>query len=123
MKIISVSKSIKVALILFIMAAVLSAMITCSKDKIVETAPGKVYGVVTDSITLAPIESAAIYPYDIGSAPKYTDSTGYYALPLMPVTGVNVLCLKGGFVEKTRQCNIIASESTRVDFQIVPIVR
>jgi hypothetical protein len=123
MKIISDSKSIRVALILLITAVIVSAMVTCSKDKVVETLPGIVFGIVTDSLSAAPIESAAIYPYDIGSAPKYTDSTGYYALPLMPVTVVNLLCLKGGYVEKTRQGTVIASESTRVDFQIVPVTK
>jgi hypothetical protein len=123
MKILLISRSFKAALILIAIALVFSSMATCSKDKIVETAPGKVYGVVTDSITSAPIESAAIYPYDIGSAPKYTDSTGYYALPLMPANNVIIFCLKGGYVEKSSRCNITSSESTRVDFQIAPITK
>jgi hypothetical protein len=105
-------------------ALIFISLLNCGDKKVVvETPPGILYGNVIDSLTSAPIVNAAVYPYNINSAPKYTDSTGYYAFPLMPVNGVNVTCLKPGYISKSAQCNIVSSESTRVDFQIAPITR
>ncbi len=103
-------------------ALIIVSLFNCSDKKIItETPPGILFGIVTDSVTSAPIESAAVYPYNINSVPKYTDSTGYYAFPLTPVNGVNVTCLKPGYIGKSSLCNIVSAESTRVDFQIAPI--
>jgi hypothetical protein len=108
-----------VVALIILLAAVLSIIVTCDKGKIVEPTPGILYGLVVDSITSVPIESAAIYPYDISSVPKYTDSTGYYALPLMAATGVTIICQKTGYDGQIKQGTIVASESTRVDFHLV----
>ena len=99
-------------------------MVTCSKDKVVEVAPsGILFGMVKDSLTSISIPGAAIYPYNLTSIPKFSDSSGYYAFPLTPANGVTIICQKSGYISKSVLCNIVSSESTRADFYLVHSVR
>jgi hypothetical protein len=120
MKSIGIRHSINAIMILLSVTAILSSLITCGKDKIVETAPGILFGVVIDSVTSIPLADVAIYPYDINSTPKFTDGQGYYSLPLMPVANLTVTCQKTGYTSHISHCDIVSSESTRVDFHLAP---
>ena len=118
MKIIGIRHSIVTIMILLSVAAIL--FFACGKDKAVVTSPGILFGVVTDSVTSIPLADVAIYPYDINSTPKFTDGQGYYSLPLMPVANLTVTCQKTGYTSQISHCDIVSSESTRVDFRLAP---
>jgi hypothetical protein len=120
MKSIGIRHSIVTIMILLSVAAILLLSVTCGKDKAVVTSPGILFGVVIDSVTSIPIADVAIYPYDINSTPKFTDAQGYYSLPLMPVSNLTVYCQKTGFTSQISHCDIVSSESTRVDFRLAP---
>ncbi len=113
-------------LITLLTLLVLVSLINCQdkkKDIIIEKPPGIIYGFVSDSITSAPIESAAISPFDTNHSdviPEYTDSLGHYRLPLMPDPNVPVYCLKTGYKTQARNFVIVSDESTHSDFLMVP---
>jgi hypothetical protein len=117
MKNIEIKHSISMIIILLSVVAILSA---CGKEKAVATSPGILFGVVIDSVTSIPLADVAIYPYDINSTPKFTDAQGYYSLPLMPVANLTVTCQKTGYIDQISHCDIVSSESTRVDFRLAP---
>ncbi len=116
----------KSKMIALLTSLVLAALMNCkdkNKDIIIEKPPGIIYGFVSDSITSAPIESAAISPYDSNYSvvnPEYTDSLGHYRLPLMPAINVPVYCLKPGYKSQARNFAVVSNESTHSDFLMVP---
>jgi hypothetical protein len=105
---------------IMILLSVTAILLACGKDKAVVTSPGILFGVVIDSVTSIPLADVAIYPYDINSTPKFTDAQGYYSLPLMPVANLTVTCQKTGYADQISHCDIVSSESTRVDFRLAP---
>lgn len=102
----------------------IAALIKCGDDKIiVETAPGVIYGYVSDSVTTAPVESASIYAYDTSDAHSpatYTDSVGHYRVPIMPTDRISIFVVKAAYITQVRQHAVVSSESTRSDFFMVP---
>jgi hypothetical protein len=120
MKNTGIKHNINALMIILSAIVILLLSITCGKDKAVVTAPGILFGVVIDSVTSIPLADVAIYPYDINSTPKFTDGQGYYSLPLMPVANLTVTCQKTGYTNQISHCDIVSSESTRVDFRLGP---
>ena len=109
--------------LLFIVGLVLLLYLACHDDKMVEPQGVFLAGVVVDSLTLAPIESAWVSLGDSVYEPlqdELTDSVGYY-VTFTGAPGLHrwVFCGKQGYITQSKEFSTAPDETTFVDFKLV----
>jgi hypothetical protein len=112
------------ACLLLVLCGICLNLTTCEKDRVVHEVVGYVEGTVIDSVTRLPIDSAWIsQTADTTYEPlRLTDSLGYYFVGRFPGKHFVFYCGKRGFVTKTsKEFEIKKNQTTRVDFELVPL--
>jgi hypothetical protein len=111
--------------IIFILAGLtlMSAYYGCNSTSTVAYPPGIINGIVLDSITLLPIDSATIST-DISGFGAYTDTGGHFRISYenMPSSGVNLIVIadKNGYVSRKSYIWLLSNDSVYVRLLLLP---
>jgi hypothetical protein len=111
-----------VPLVILFTIVVLLSLIACDEEPFEHSENWPVIsGLITDSITSVPIDSAIIMVEDIGVGnigPWYSDSTGHYIIVKVG-TDLRLIISKEGYLTQTRYLGNVESDIENVDFKLI----
>jgi hypothetical protein len=115
--------SISQVCLLMIIVGICLSLVGCEKHDVSHDVVGYVEGIVIDSLTRQPIDSAWISqtPDTTFEPLILTDSSGYYFIAQFP--GIHQMFYSGkkGYVtKKSKEFEIKVNKTTRVDFELMP---
>ena len=106
-----------------LLATILVLAFTCCDDNVIIEYPlGILQGIVIDSISSEPLESALVSFADTSRITAWSDSAGHYiCAPAISAVDESVFCVKEGYLRQVKTCNIRSGETTTVDFRLIPL--
>lgn len=115
----------KKSYIIFILAvlSLMSAYYGCNTTSSVAYPPGIINGIVLDSATLLPIDSATIST-DVSGFGTYSDTGGHFRISYenMPSSGVNLVVIadKNGYTSDKSSIWLLSNDSVFVRLLLIP---
>jgi hypothetical protein len=111
----------KVILLTGMATAVVALASSCHEEPPYFPELFRISGTVSDSLTGLPIDSAmVIRMYNVAGSEYYSDSTGFYEVPVTEGNAPTLRVSKAGYVAKERAFQAVRQNINNEDFQLVP---